>query len=272
VAAQLRVGDPVDFIGSTSNIIGANLAVTALVTGGFKFTGTVPTGATFMVSHGHAGDWQWFDISPKGDFVLAFFNVDGAGVATQSAIQCNVQPNGQKYAVICICPPGSPELTDARWQKGQVYFYTDYPAGIVSGSWRANIIQGMPDRFWIDHDDNQQSDGGSPPGCQKAGYTVPMVEARLTAPVGAPLQFTTASADRWLAMPAQTDFSIACSGIWGYGEKIQAFTKPLDPPSGSSTVSDGGAGAAAAGGAANTAPGAGDSNLGAGDDNTGGII
>jgi hypothetical protein len=130
----------------------------------------------------------------------------------------------------------------------------------------------MPDRFWIDHDDNQQSDGGSPPRCQKAGYTVPMVEARLTAPVGAPLQFTTASADRWLAMPAQTDFSIACSGIWGYGEKIQAFTKPLDPPSGSSTVSDGGAGAAAAGGAANTAPGAGDSNLGAGDDNTGGII
>jgi hypothetical protein len=291
-APQLRVGDYVDFIDGNSSVITANLAVTALVTGGFKFTGAVPTGATYMVSHGHAGDWQWFDITPKGDFVLAFFankvgTFDGSGtllhyggftncipngyVSEQTAIQGGFNPPMQKFSVICICPPGSPELSDVRWQNNHAVFYTDYPIAAPWESWQANIQQAMLDRFWINRDDAMvREDVAGTPTCFPKNTdgspcddpTVipcdpilkPQVEARLFAPVGAPLQFTTASADRWLAMPTAADFNIKCSGIWSYGEKQQPFTTPLAfLPSPAQ-------------------PSAGDANTGAGDATNGGLI
>ena len=230
-APQLRVGDAVDFIDANSHVIASNYGVQALVAGGFKFSGGIPTGATFMVSHGHAGDWQWFDITPKGDYVLAFWGMILTGssspgvytyATTATAQQRNVKPNGKRLAVICICPPGSPELTDG-WTNATVDFFTGYPTIQPWQSWRANPQQYMVDRFWQVMD-NQTSVEDE---CLSADLALPLVEARLTAPVGAPMQFATASENRWWPMPSQAGWSIACSGVWSYGEKKQPFTATL---------------------------------------------
>jgi hypothetical protein len=197
-------------------------------------------------------DPYWFDIRPKGDFVMAFFNTalsmsqDGGGnwiqnyTTTPSAIERNIQPGDKKYAIIAICPPYSPELTNSNWQGGNVFFWTDYPQVQPLDSWRATIQQAMTDRFWIDAQDNQEQqdlnegkvDGDGNPlppdlECVSLKLTTPLVEARLTAPRGAPLQFATASPNRWLAMPTAADFGIACTGVWNYGYAPQPFSKPF---------------------------------------------
>jgi hypothetical protein len=274
IAPQLKEGDSVDFI-TASNAVVATYSVDSIVTGGFKFVGYVPTGAKFMVSHGHAGDWQWFDISPHGDFVLSFFKTtlsmsqDSGGAWIQNytsentAEQRNVRPDGVPRAIIAICPPNSPELADGRWnganRTANVNFFTGYPSVEPMDSWRCVIQQGMSDRFWIQTQDNQHQENTAseddPPNlqCVSSGLTVPQVEARLTAPIGAPLKFDADSANRWNKMPAQDSFGIGCSGIWNYGTKKLAYTKSLDAVQTPNIA------------------GAGDASMGAGDMSGGGL-
>jgi hypothetical protein len=251
IAPQLRVGDTVDFITETNAVVSSARAVTALVTGGFMFSGSVPTGASFMVSHGHAGDWHWFDLSPHGDYVLSFFKTtlnmtqDGSGTWIQNytsentAEQRNVRPDGRAKAIIAICPQGAPELTDGRWngvgKNANVDYFTDYPIVEPMDSWRCVIQQAMVDRFWLAAQDNKHQANiaaeGDPPNlqCVNSHLTSPLVECRLTAPIGAPLQFNADSANRWSKLPTQDSFEIGCSGVWGYGIKKLAYTPSLDP-------------------------------------------
>jgi hypothetical protein len=274
---QVRSGDVLDLCDASMNVLAS---VTTTSGGGafFTFSGSaIVSGAAYVVGHGHATDWQWFDISPKGDFVLAFFNTTLAMVPDShgnpiptystdvSAIESNVQPKNGK-AIICICPPGSPELSNPAWAGGNVYFWTGYPAGAPGNTWRAIIAQGMSDRFWVDPDDTQHQVDGA---CVSSHLSPPLVEARLTAPPGAPMQFTAASPHRWVAMPQPDYFGMGCSGVWNYGYTVQPYTKPfgfLNP------VSIPGAGTNPANLTNdNVSPGAGD-GLGAGDISAGGML
>jgi hypothetical protein len=105
----------------------------------------------------------------------------------------------------------------------------------------SSINQAMGDRFWIKNQDAKISDGGDPATCVAKNQDgtpcdpygdpcvpliTPLVEARLHAPTGAPLQFTSDNltpTPQWYKMPSQTDWSFSCSNVWNYGESLTAF-------------------------------------------------
>lgn len=271
-APYLRTGDTVDFINAdNSAATGTNIAVTVTDGTTFHYTGTLPAGA-YLKSHG-APDPSWYDLAPKGYFVRAVKN-KGA----HSAEEGNVTPHNGHRAIIAILPPNSPELN--VWPADSTVTYTDYgqatipPVGTSwdDAGWYSAITQAMDDRFWIKKDDGMI--GGVDPdtglnvcyvlnkdgsACDDPIYfpcdpaTAPLVEARLHAPMGAPLQFTSDSADQWLKMPVATDFGFRCSGAWnltpvtgGFRTQFGVSTNTADAfnTSGISSASDAGWGTA----------------------------
>jgi len=230
----LRTGDAVDFINAGDTITVSNVTVTVDSDTQFHFTGSLPTGS-FIVSHGATG-FSFYDLAPKGYFVRTTNN-RGAITAEEG----NVQSTGAKVGIIAILPLGSPELASPKWPARSTVQYTDYPSILPTESWLSSINQAMSDRFWIKSQDEKISDGGDPATCVAKNQDgtpcdplgdpcvpliTPLVEARLHAPTGAPLQFTSDNltpTPQWYKMPSQTDWSFSCSNVWNYGESLTAF-------------------------------------------------
>ncbi|NBQ48144.1 MAG: hypothetical protein EBU33_06800, partial [Sphingobacteriia bacterium] len=132
---------------------------------------------------------------------------------------------------------GSPELSSPAWPARSTVFYTDYPYIQPTEHWYSAINQAMSDRFWIDNQDAKVSDGVDPdPLCTRKNkdgtpctkdycdpVITPLVEARLHAPTGAPLQFATDSLHQWNKMTSPDEWGTTCSNVWNYGESPLAF-------------------------------------------------
>lgn len=231
----LRTGDAVDFINAGDTVTVSNVTVTVDSNTQFHFTGSLPTG-NFIVSHGATG-FSFYDLAPKGYFVRTSSNK-----YVVTAEEGNVQSTGAKVGIIAILPLGSPELGSPKWPARSTVQYTDYPAILPTEYWLSSINQAMSDRFWVKSQDTQISDGGDPAVCVSKNQDgtpcdpygdpcvpliTPLVEARLHAPTGAPLQFTADNltpTPQWYKMPGQTDWSFSCSNVWNYGESLTAFT------------------------------------------------
>jgi len=224
----LRTGDAVDFVNGI-NVTVSNIVVTVDSDTQFHFTGPIPYGQ-FIISHGSSADSQ-YDLSPKGDFVRV---TDNAGTIT--AEQGNVIPYAGKKPIIAIVPPGSPEINNPKWPARSTVIYSDYKTILPTESWLSAIQQAMVDRFWIFGQDDKITDQGSPPTCaikNKDGTAcitegcnpvlTPLVEARLFAPQGAPLQFTSDNFPEWIKMPTAVDFATNCSAVWLYGQPPATF-------------------------------------------------
>ena len=231
----LRTGDAVDFINAGDTVMVSNVTVTVDSNTQFHFTGSLPTG-NFIVSHGATG-FSFYDLAPKGYFVRTSSNK-----YVVTAEEGNVQSTGAKMGIIAILPHGSPELSSPKWPARSTAQYTDYPSILPTESWLSSINQAMSDRFWIPSQDTKISDGGDPAVCVAKNQDgtpcdplgdpcvpliTPLVEARLHAPTGAPLQFTSDNltpTPQWYKLPGQTDWSFSCSNVWNYGESLTAFT------------------------------------------------
>jgi hypothetical protein len=226
----LRTGDSVDFIDAANAVTVSNVIVTVDSDTQFHFTGSTPSGVA-VISH-NAPSPNWYDLSPKGDFVRV---TDNAGTIT--ADQGNVIPYAGKKPIIAIVPPGSPEINNPKWPARSTVIYSDYQSVLPTESWLSAVNQAMSDRFWIDNQDAKVSDGVDPdPLCapkNKDGSAcvtspcdpvlTPLVEARLIAPAGAPLQFTSDNLPEWIKMPAAIDFGTTCSAVWTYGQPPATF-------------------------------------------------
>lgn len=226
----LRTGDKVDFIDASNAVTVSNITVTVDSDTQFHFTGSAPSGVA-VISHG-APNPNWYDLSPKGDFVRV---TDYAGTIT--ANQGNVVPYAGKKPIIAIVPPGSPEINNTRWPARSTVIYSDYPSILPTESWTSSVQQGMQDRFWIADQDAKVSDGVDPdPLCaikNKDGSAcvsfpcdpvlTPIVEARLYAPAGAPMQFNSDNLPEWIKMPIASDFATTCSAVWTYNQPPATF-------------------------------------------------
>lgn len=226
----LRTGDAVDFIDLSNAVTVSNVIVTVDSDTQFHFTGSTPSGVA-VISH-NAPNPNWYDLSPKGDFVRV---TDNAGTIT--ADQGNVIPYAGKKPIIAIVPPGSPEINNPKWPARSTVIYSDYQSVLPTESWLSAVNQAMSDRFWIDNQDAKVSDGVDPdPLCaikNKNGSAcvtapcdpvlTPLVEARLIAPAGAPLQFTSDNLPEWIKMPTAIDFWTTCSAVWAYGQPPATF-------------------------------------------------
>lgn len=236
---DVRVGDVLELIDASKSIL-TSLTVTAATGASFTYTGSRYATAAFAITRNTVNVIDWVDFRPRGDFLfhsytssLVMTNVNGNWQQDYSyAYQVspeNVRPIGNKRAVIALVPPGSPELTDIRWPSTRTNIRTAYHDVAPMESWAATIIQGISDRFWIPAQDQQQSDGLI---CEPNDQVTPLVEARLGAPLGAPLPFNFASANRWFAMPKAEDLvGWSCSNVWNYGAMKQAYADKFPEPS-----------------------------------------
>jgi len=230
----LRVGDKIDLLDAAGNRPYFNITVTDVVSDTEFYCGTggvLPTGVVAVASWG-SPDPNWYDLSPKGYFVRTN---DKNGVITSQ--EGNVRSTGASRGIIAIVPAGSPELSSPVWPARSTVFYTDYPYIQPTEHWYSAINQAMSDRFWITNQDAQVSDGDEvDPHCaikQKNGMPciiapcdpviTPLVEARLHAPTGAPLQFATDSLHQWNKMTPPDEWGTTCSNVWNYGESPLAF-------------------------------------------------
>jgi hypothetical protein len=232
----LRTGDAVDFINNSESVTVENIIVTVDGDTQFHFTGSLPVG-NFVVSHG-ATKFNYYDLSPKGYFVRTTNN---KGIIKSE--ENNIKSNKSHPGIITILPANSPELVNSKWPAHSTVQYTDYPLILPSEYWYSSINQSMADRFWVKSQDAQISDEGDPATCVAKNQDgtpcipvlapctpliTPLVEARLNAPAGAPLQFTSDNltpTPQWYKMPGQTDWNFSCSNVWNYGESLTAFTK-----------------------------------------------
>jgi len=237
-APYLRVGDKIDLLDAAGNRPYFNITVTDVVSDTEFYCGTggvLPTGVVAVASWG-SPDPSWYDLSPKGYFVRT---TDHNGVITSQ--EGNVKSTGSMRGIIAILPPGSPELNSPVWNAHSTVTYTNYPYIQPNEHWYSAINQSMADRFWIPALDAYiyNGDEGSP-GCaikNKNGLPcdpviapcdpllTPLVEARLYAPTGAPLQFATNSVNQWNKMTPGDQWGTTCSNVWNYGESATAFTK-----------------------------------------------
>ena len=236
--AYLKDGDLVDFSGTlAANGTGMTvegLTSTIAAVSAFQITATLSvayTGGGFVSGGAQAGvtrpDPKWYDLAPKGDFVRVT-DYNGAVTVTDE----NVVPTSKSNGIIVIAPAGSPELTG--WPGATTAKFSDYPSIGPGEYWLSGIQQGMGDRYWTHPQDEQQSDGAG--GCAGNGQTNPIVcEARVTAPSGAPWDFSAGDGNKFNKLPAATEFGFACSGVWNLTSIFSAL--PYDKWPGVSTSS-----------------------------------
>lgn len=218
-AASLQTGDAVDFLDAGNSVTTGNVTVTVDSANQFHFTGSLPTGVAIK-SHG-APDPKWYDTTPKGDFVRAS-NLNGTVTVTQENLAV-------KGGIIFIGPPGSPEINNPKWPTSTTRIYSDYPTLAPTEHWYSSINQSMTDRFFTSSQDNSMNDGGAAGGACTAlipPATVPLVEARIFAPTGAPYNFSTGDGNVEQKMPGYldpaTNWSFQCSGVWNADELFVA--------------------------------------------------
>jgi len=195
-------GDKVTFILGNDTETEADIQVSNVTPESFKYQGELPTG-TYFKSAGATGVW-FADTRPKGDFVWSVDSGhrEGSGdgehwVRNSQLQQGNVKPcpcTTNYRAVIAVLPAGSPERSDDRWLPSSTTIATIGAVSAVAEYWSVDVCQAMTDLFWTNHQDEMiQQAGVCAPNMidGHANYTVPKVEARLTAPAGAPEQFNT---------------------------------------------------------------------------------
>ena len=198
----LADGDEVEFILGNGTETETDIRVTNVTSESFKYQGDLPTG-TYFKSAGATGVW-FADTRPKGDFVWSVDSGhrEGAGdgehwVRNTQLQQGNVKPcpcTTNYRAVIAVLPAGSPERSDDRWLPSSTSIATIGSVSAVAEYWSVDVCQSMTDLFWTNHQDEMvQQAGVCTPNMidGHANYIVPKVEARLTAPAGAPEQFNT---------------------------------------------------------------------------------
>ena len=214
--AWLKNGDLVDFTGVGGlggSVVVSGLSSSVAAVSSFNVTGTLSgsyTGGGFVSGGAQAGvtrpDPKWYDLAPKGDFVRVT-NFNGVVTVTYE----NVVPTSKSNGIIVIAPPGSPELTG--WPGATTAKFSDYPSILPTEYWISAIQQGMGDLYWTHSQDELQSDGMG--GCQSSGATNPVVcEARVTAPNGAPWDFSTCNGNDCHKLLGAGDFGTVCSGVW----------------------------------------------------------
>ena len=210
-APALRTGDIVDFIDAGNTVTVSDVVVTVVNANQFYFVGSVPAGVA-VKSHG-SPDPKWYDLAPKGDFVF-ITNLNG----TLATSQENIVPTSKTNGIIFIGPVGSPEINNPKWPTRTTRIYSDYPQVQPLEHWYAAVQQMMADRFFTAPQDDSMSDGAG--GCTRLvpPPLVPLVEARLVAPAGAPHDFSGGDGNIENKMPAFLDPSMQwgfrCSGAW----------------------------------------------------------
>ena len=155
---------------------------------------------------------------------------------TITASQENVQPSSKSTGIIAIVPPGSPEINNSAWPGKNNQIFTDgYPAINPTEYWWSSIQQTMTDRYYTATQDTQTSNGSG--GCTPIipPPTVPKVEARLTAPTGAPFDFSGGDGNAYQKLPPPTDFTFGCDAVWQLS--AQFSTLPYDNWPGMNTSS-----------------------------------
>ncbi|MEI8290351.1 MAG: hypothetical protein WCH99_12845 [Verrucomicrobiota bacterium] len=221
-ATALATGDKVTFIFADETETQADIAVTVYSSTEFSYNGPLPTG-THVKSAGASGVW-FADTSSKGDFVWKIGTGTINGNDNSSSVtQGNVRPcpcTTNYRAIIAILPPASPELSDPRWLPSSTAVKSIQPVDEMGKYWKCQVNQSMTDRFWTSHQDEMQAgtDGCEPKldGDGHPTYTIPKVEARLTAPEGAPETFQTFYAQsNQNQMPTDDEFTFSCDGIRG---------------------------------------------------------
>ncbi|MDE2106726.1 MAG: hypothetical protein KGL39_56445, partial [Patescibacteria group bacterium] len=217
-APYLITGDAVDFLDAGDNVTTGGVVVTVDSATQFHFTGSLPTGVGIK-SAGAPGP-VWYDPAPKGDFIRKIEFGEPSGV-TDTAEAGNIKPIGGKRAIIAVIPPGSPEIGNPKWPSATTQIYSDYPAILPTQHWYCTIHQAMSDRFYTDSQDGRMDNGAG--GCTASGATVPMVEARLTAPYNAPYTFANADGNIENPMPTVAAFDFNCSGAWGFTDSTLPF-------------------------------------------------
>ena len=182
-------------------------------------------------------DAVWSTGAPRGDFVR-LTNFNGVITATQENVVPKTSVTAQTDGIIAILPPGSPEL--ATWTGLSNRNFTDGFPMIAPGEfWYQSIQQAMPDRFFTNSQDKQTSNSMHT-GCTPIvpPPQTPYVEARITAPAGAPFNFSAGDGNAYNQLPGAwnnwADFSWMCSGVWLMTNLFSAL--PYTPWPGVSTT------------------------------------
>lgn len=235
-APALITGDAVDFLDVANAVTTANVTVTVDDPAHFHFSGALPTGVA-VKSHG-APNPDWHNANPKGDFVWCFDSGNGYDGTPDvvTALQDNLNRPG---GIMFVGPPGSPEIGNPKWPPATTRIQSGYPALEPGGHWYAIPIQAMPDRFFTTSQDNSMNDGDTPPGaCTRRvpPPVIPLVEALLVAPYGAPFDFSLGDGNAYNKLPVAANLAnFRCSGIWNNtdafsGLSYSTWPGALPPP------------------------------------------